>query len=111
MIGSSGTTPSNVIEPSLCTVTRFKTARMISIHSSPDISFLARWEPEMFTARTGTCYKQVGKEIAHLTYDRLGKAPEQRTWSAMQIAVVVEARLDDFRVDAPWPYSLEILQS
>src|SRR2546428_11414548 len=36
---------------------------------------------------------RVGKEIAHLTYDRLGKAPEQRTWPAMQIAVDIDVRL------------------
>ena len=40
---------------------------------------------------------RVGKEIAHLTYDRLGKAPEQRTWPAMQIAVDINGRLADFR--------------
>jgi hypothetical protein len=40
---------------------------------------------------------RVGKEIAHLTYDRLGKAPEQWTWPAMQIAVDIDVRLADFR--------------
>jgi hypothetical protein len=40
--------------------------------------------------------RRVGKEIAHLTYSRLGVAPEQKTWSAMQIAVDIEARLSDF---------------
>ena len=41
--------------------------------------------------------RRVNKEVAHLTYDRLGKAPEQKAWPAMKIAVEIDARVDDFK--------------
>ena len=67
----------------------------------PDVAAWRQEIEEHLLSPTNEILRRIHKDLAHLTYDRIGKEPEDRQWEVTRIALAVVRVMTAFRRDVP----------